>query len=123
MLIMPLGCTVYSLAVLYAHALLVCAHSLHMYAHHAPGGCTVYSLAVLYAHALLVYAHALQVCSEEGRGFPVAVFDPPWDREEPRDTGVCGVDTADVRDVLRAGVGSEFYWEKPEWRSVGPMLE
>jgi hypothetical protein len=88
-----------------------------------PLGCTVYSLAVMYAQALLVCAHALQVCSEEGRGFPVAVFDPPWDREEPRDTGVCGVDTADVRDVLRAGVGSEFYWEKPEWRSVGPMLE
>jgi len=106
MLIMPVGCTVYSLAVLYAHALHVYAHAL-----------------LVYAHSLLVYAHALQVCSEEGRGFPVAVFDPPWDREEPRDTGVCGVHTADVRDVLGAGVGSEFYWEKPEWRSVGPMLE
>ena len=61
------------------------------------------------------------VYSEEGgRHFKVAAFHPPWDRKD--DTASTRIDcttASDVRAVLEAGFGSEFYFDKEEQRSIG----
>lgn len=60
------------------------------------------------------------VYPEEGHGhFEVAKFHPPWDRVQSATTHVEGTSTADVEFVLKAGLGSEFFWESNEFRSTG----
>ena len=63
------------------------------------------------------------VYSEEGGGhFKVAAFDPPWDRkDDTASTRINGTKASDVRAVLEAGFGSEFYFDKPEHRSIGVL--
>lgn len=58
--------------------------------------------------------------SEEGGGhFKVAAFHPPWDRkDDTASTRISSTKASDVRAVLEAGFGSEFYFDKPEHRSI-----
>lgn len=63
--------------------------------------------------------------SEGGAGhLKVAAFEPPWDRDnEDVDTGVNGTKAADLAAVLSAGLGSAFYYDRPNQRTIGDTLE